>query len=209
MARVLGAIPPCWQVQGRLVILNARLQFGIGKRENGGSEMAATRSLEERLQAIEDRLEIYNLIASHPPSADTGGAEHVSASWVEDGVFDRGENLSSPRGRASIAEQVRSPAHQAAIAGGLAHFTGLPHVAISGDTAVVTSYLQIVVPQTQGDPVDVPNHGSSKGFRIHRMTANRWDLMRTPQGWKIKQRVLRQLDGSEGARAILRQAIAG
>ena len=27
----------------------------------------ATRTLEDRLRAIEDRLEIYNLIASHPP----------------------------------------------------------------------------------------------------------------------------------------------
>ena len=81
-----------------------------------------------------------------------------------------------------------SPAHQAAIAGGLAHFTGLPHVAIDGDSAVVTSYLQILVPQTQGDPVEVPNHGSGKGFRVHRMAANRWELVRTPQGWKFKHR---------------------
>ena len=44
--------------------------------------MQTTRSLEERIQAIEDRLEIYNLIASHPPSADTGGSEHILASWV-------------------------------------------------------------------------------------------------------------------------------
>jgi hypothetical protein len=168
--------------------------------------MTASRSVEERLRAIEDRFEIYNIIASHPPSADTGGSEHISASWVEAGVFDRGDDAT--RGRAAIAEQVLSPAHQAAIAGGIAHFTGLPHVAISGDTAVVTSYLQVVVPQTQGDPVEVPNHGSSRGFRIHRMTANRWELERTPQGWKFKQRTLRQLDGSEPARAILRQAIA-
>ncbi|HEY7666201.1 MAG TPA: nuclear transport factor 2 family protein [Xanthobacteraceae bacterium] len=171
--------------------------------------VAATRSLEDRIRAIEDRLEIYNLIASHPPSADTGGNDHIAASWVEDGVFDRGENLSSPRGRDAIADQVLSPQHQAAIARGLAHFTGLPHVAIEGDSAVVTSYLQILVPQTQGDPVEVPNHGSSRGFRVHRMTANRWELVRTMQGWKIKRRTLRQLDGSEGARNILRQAIAG
>ncbi|MGA7488839.1 MAG: nuclear transport factor 2 family protein [Xanthobacteraceae bacterium] len=170
--------------------------------------MSATRSLEDRVRAIEDRLEIYNLIASHPPSADTGGKAHIAASWVEDGVFDRGENLSSPRGRDAIAEQVLTPEHQAAIARGLAHFTGLPHVVVDGDTAVVTSYLQILVPQTQGDPVDVPNHGSSRGFRVHRMTANRWELARTPQGWKIKRRTLRQLDGSDAARTILRQAIA-
>jgi hypothetical protein len=171
--------------------------------------MSTTRSLEDRIRAIEDRLEIYNLIASHPPSADTGGTEHIAASWVEDGVFDRGENLSSPRGRDTIADHVRTPEHQAAIARGLAHFTGLPHVAIDGDTAVVTSYLQILVPQTQGDPVEVPNHGSSRGFRVHRMTANRWELLRTPQGWKIKRRTLRQLDGSQPAREILRGALAG
>ncbi|WP_410962121.1 nuclear transport factor 2 family protein, partial [Salmonella sp. SAL4457] len=76
---------------------------------------------------------------------------HVAASWVEDGVFDRGETLSSPRGRDTIASHVRSPEHQAAIARGRAHVTGLPHVAIDGDTAVVTSYLQILVPQTQGE----------------------------------------------------------
>jgi hypothetical protein len=169
---------------------------------------SADRSLEDRIRAIEDRLEIYNLIASHPPGADTGGSEHVAASWVEDGVFDRGENLSSPRGRDVIANHVLAPEHQAAIAGGLAHFTGLPHVAIDGDAAVVTSYLQILVPQTQGEPVEVPNHGSSRGFRVHRMTANRWELVRTPQGWKIKHRTLRPLDGSEPARRILRQAIA-
>jgi len=170
--------------------------------------MLANRSLEDRLRAIEDRLEIYNLIASHPPTADTAGRDHIAASWVEDGVFDRGEDLSSPRGRDVIADHVLSPAHQAAIAGGLAHFTSLPHVAIDGDTAIVTSYLQILVPQTQGDAVDVPNHGRSKGFRVHRMTANRWELVRTAAGWKIKRRMLRQLDGSEPARRILRGAIA-
>ena len=171
--------------------------------------MTTNKSLEERIRAIEDRLEIYNLIASHPPSADTAGSDHIAASWVEDGVFDRGENLSSPRGRENIAKQVLSADHQAAIECGLAHFTSLPHVAIDGDSAVVTSYLQILVPQTQGDPVDVPNHGSSKGFRIHRMTANRWELVRTAQGWRIKRRTLRQLDGSQPARNILRQAIGG
>ena len=171
--------------------------------------MAINKSLEDRIRAIEDRLEIYNVIASHPPSADTGGNDHIAASWVEDGVFDRGETLSSPQGREHIANQVLSAEHQAAIERGLAHFTSLPHVAIDGDRAVVTSYLQILVPQTQGDPVDVPNHGSSRGFRVHRMTANRWELVRTPQGWKIKRRSLRQLDGSFPARKILQQAISG
>jgi len=83
--------------------------------------MSVNRSLEDRIRAIEDRLEIYNLIASHPPSADTAGKDHIAASWVEDGVFDRCENLSSPHGRESIANQVISLDHQAAIERGDRH----------------------------------------------------------------------------------------
>ena len=65
--------------------------------------------LETRLRMIEDRLEIYNLIAGHPPSADTG--------------------------------------------------------------------------------------------------ANRWELKRTAQGWKIRRRTSCPLDGSEPARELLRTAL--
>jgi len=112
-------------------------------------------------------------------------------------------------GNEAIAAIVKTPEHQAAIAGGLAHFTGLPRIEIDGDAAVVTSYLQILTPDNGAEPVAVPGHGASKGFRIHRVGANRWELARTLQGWKIKRRTLRPLDGSEPAREILRQALAG
>ena len=58
-------------------------------------------SVESRLRAIEDRLEIYNLIASHPPSADTGADYYTSAVYTEDGTFDRGEDLDDNRGHDS------------------------------------------------------------------------------------------------------------
>ena len=74
---------------------------------------------------------------------------------------------------------VKTPGHQAAIAGGLAHFCGLPRIEIDGDTAMVTSYLQIITPHPTAEPHEVPNHGVSKGFRIHRVGSNRWDLVRT------------------------------
>jgi hypothetical protein len=102
---------------------------------------------------------------------------------------------------------LQSPAHQAAIAGGLAHFTGLPHVRIDGDTAVVISYLQILTPNKTGEPVEVPNHGASRGYHIHRVVTNRWDLIRTASGWKIARRTLRLVDGSEPSRDILRGAL--
>lgn len=164
-------------------------------------------TLEQRLRAIEDRLEIYNLIAGHPPSADTGAAAYAEAVYTEDAEFDRGPGLPGAVGNKAIVANLRSEGHQAAIAGGLAHFTGLPHIALDGDRAVVTSYLQILTPKTSGEPVEVPNHGASRGYHIHRVVTNRWELQRTAAGWKIKRRTLRLVDGSEPSREILRGAL--
>jgi hypothetical protein len=165
-------------------------------------------TLEQRIRAIEDRLEIYNLIASHPPSADTGAAAYAEAVYAEDGVFDRGPGLSGATGNKALGALLQSDAHQAAIAGGLAHFTGLPYVALDGDEAVVISYLQILTPNKSGTAVDVPNHGASRGYHIHRVVTNRWELKRTASGWKIKRRTLRLVDGSEPSRELLRGALA-
>lgn len=168
--------------------------------------MSQSPSLEERLRRVEDHLEILNLIASHPPAADTGADYATRKFYVEDGVIDLGGGKAAT-GNEAIAAGQASPGHKAAIAGGLAHFAGLPRVEIDGDTATVTSYLQILTPHPTAEPHEVPNHGVSKGYRIHRVGANRWELVRTPAGWKIKRRTLRSLDGSEPARELLRQAL--
>jgi hypothetical protein len=163
-------------------------------------------TIEDRLRAVEDRLEIINLIASHPPAADTGADYYTRQSFVDDGVIDLGGGKGAT-GNAAIASGQQSSGHLAAIAGGLAHFAGLPRIELDGDTAVATSYLQILTPHPSAEPHEVPNHGVSKGYRVHRVGANRWELVRTPSGWKIKRRTLRSLDGSEPARDILRQAL--
>jgi hypothetical protein len=168
---------------------------------------AANRTLEQRIRALEDRAEIYNLIAGHPPSADTGADYYAEAVYTEDGVFDRGGNLSGAVGNKAIAAVLKSPAHQAAIAGGIAHFAGLPYIALDGDEAVVTSYLQILTPNTSGAAIEVPNHGASRGYHIHRVVTSRWELKRTESGWKIKRRSIRLVDGSEPSREILRGAL--
>ena len=170
------------------------------------SQNALTPTLEDRLRAIEDRLAIYNLIASHPPSADTGAHDFIRAIYAEDGVIDLGGGKSAS-GNEAAAAMVTTPGHQAAIRGGLAHFASLPRIDIDGDEAIVTSYLQILTPHPTAEPVEVPDHGISPGYRIHRVGANRWELVRTAQGWKIKRRTLRPLDGSEGARNLLARAL--
>jgi hypothetical protein len=164
-------------------------------------------TLEQRLRLVEDRLEIYNLIASHPPSADTGAADYTASVWAEDGTFDRGAEFPRPTGRAAIAGASSNPEHHRAIAQGIAHFAGLPYVRVTGDMAVAISYLQILVPDRVGPLFEVPNHGASRGFHVHRVSANRWEFVRTEQGWKITRRTLRPLDGSEPARAILAGAL--
>jgi SnoaL-like protein len=171
------------------------------------AETGAPKTLEERLRLIEDRFEIYDLIASHPPSADTGASDYTDSVWTEDGVFDRGAEFARPTGRAAIAGGSSSPEHHRAIEQGIAHFAGLPYVWITGDTAFAISYLQILVPDRVGPMFDVPNHDSSRGFHVHRVSANRWESVRTNEGWRIKRRTLRPLDGTKPAREILKGAI--
>ncbi len=169
--------------------------------------MNSERSIDQRLRAIEDRFEIYNLVASHPPSADTGADYYSRAIYLEDGSMDLGGGKGAV-GNEAVAAIVKTPEHQAAIAGGLAHFASLPHVTIDGDKAVATSYLQILMPHPSAEPMELSGHGTTRGFRIHRVGANRWELERTPQGWKIKRRTLRPLDGTAPARDLLKAVLA-
>jgi len=163
--------------------------------------------LEDRLRTVEDTLAIYHLIASHPPAADTGTDRYYRDAFAPDGEIDLGGGKGAT-GNEAIAAIVKTPEHRAAIGGGLCHFAGLPRVELDGDTAVATSYLQIIVPDLQGTPRELSGHGTSAGFRIHRVGANRWELKRGKDGWKVMRRTLRPLDGTEDARALLRRAIA-
>ncbi|SHH09277.1 nuclear transport factor 2 family protein [Pollutimonas bauzanensis] len=163
--------------------------------------------LAHRLRIVEDKLAIYELIASHPPSADTGAAGYTMSVYREDGVFDRGPALDGAKGAAEIAAFIQRPEHDEAIRGGLAHFAGLPLVDLRGDVAVVTSYLMIVHVDHEGEPRDLPNHGVSTGYRIHRAVVNRWELERCDSRWIIKKRTLLPADGSNIHQELLRKGL--
>ena len=168
--------------------------------------MTTPPSLEDRLRAVEDKLAIYHLIASHPPAADTGSDQYYRDAFASDGEVDLGGGKGAT-GNEAIAAIVKTPQHQAAIAGGLCHFAGLPRVELDGDRAVATSYLQIIFPDREAAARELSGHGTSTGFRIHRVGANRWELKRGKGGWKVVRRTLRPLDGSDEARALLRRAM--
>ena len=65
----------------------------------------------------------------------------------------------------------------------------------------------MLYPDVAGEERELPNHGTSRGYRVHRVVANRWELARTPEGWKIKSRKLRPLDSSQPGRDILAAAL--
>jgi hypothetical protein len=170
--------------------------------------MSQIDSMEARMRAVEDKLAIFHLIASHPPAADTGSDGYYRDAFMHDAVIDLGGGKTA-NGNEAIAAVVKKPEHQGAIAVGLCHFAGLPRVELNGDTAVAISYLQVLTPNREAKPVELSGHGLSSGYRIHRLGANRWDLKRTKDGWKVTRRAYRMLDGTEDARELLRGAVAG
>lgn len=163
--------------------------------------------LEQRLRVVEDKLAIYELLAAHPPSADTGSADYTVKAYTENGVFDRGPTLDGAEGAEAIAAFIQRPEHAAAIREGLAHFAALPLVELHCDTAVATSYLLIVHLDADGSPRDLPNHGVSTGYRIHRAVVNRWELVRRDGRWTITRRTLLPVDGSAAHQDLLRSGL--
>lgn len=151
-------------------------------------------ALERKLEQLRDHLAIYQLISAFGPAIDSGSSRRTAELWIEDGTYDA--QVGSFTGRDAIAEMVDGPIVQGQIHSGTAHVIGMPHIEISGDTAVATSYARVYRRDAAND-----------GFRVWRVTANRWDLVRTPQGWRVHLRTNRLLDGSEEARELLRAGI--
>lgn len=146
-------------------------------------------ALEARTRLVEDQLAIYQLLAAYGPAVDSLSGEAAAQLWVEDGRYEAGTYVFE--GREALAGLVDIANHRTWVAEGCAHVVGLPLVAIDGDTAVARGYSRVYV--HDGDH-----------WRVHRASANRWDLRRTPEGWKVIHRVNRLLDGDEAARELLR-----
>jgi uncharacterized protein (TIGR02246 family) len=146
-------------------------------------------SLEDRLNALEDREAIRDLIASYGPAADAGDAAAVAALWTEQGVY-AVHGFAEARGHAEIAALITGPVHQALLAEGCAHLLGPVAITLAGDSAVARGH-SLVLRWTGAE------------FAVHRVAANRWDLTRTADGWRVARRENALLQGAEAARALL------
>lgn len=149
-------------------------------------------ALENRLREAEDRLAIYQLIATYGPSVDSLCGKALGKLWTEDGVYDTQSR--SFVGRQEVEQVVDSALHRSYVARGCGHVMSLPHITIDGDTAVATGHSNVFT-------------GAGDHWRVERTSSNRWELIRTAEGWKVKYRLNRLLDGSDGPRNILARGV--
>lgn len=149
-------------------------------------------ALEARLARLEDHVALYQLMMGYGPAVDAGESEVAASRWTVDGVYDA--QVGAWHGRDAIAGMVEGPMHQEIIAGGSAHVTAMPYLTIDGDRATATAYAQLC-------------RAGDGEFRVWRVTATRWEFVRTPDGWRVAHRVNRLLDGDEAARALLRRGV--
>lgn len=151
------------------------------------------RALEKRVHELEDRLAIQQLMYTYGPAADSGSAQAAARLWTQDGVYDVGD-MGRLTGHDELQKMYEASGHQSLIHKGSSHLTASPHITINGDTAVATCY-SFVVKHDEG------------GYSIWRASANRWEFVREPGGWRIKLRTNRLLDGSEQCHQLLARCV--
>lgn len=143
--------------------------------------------LEQRLRALEDRAEIAELIARYGPAVDSADAAAVSALWTADGNYRFDDTELDADGIRSLVEL---PTHRDYLTRGCAHVLSAPRIEVDGDTAVAVTHSVVLL------------HDHDH-WRAARVSANRWELVRTDDGWRVRHRRNRLLDGREAARELL------
>jgi ketosteroid isomerase-like protein len=152
---------------------------------------ATVEALAARVHILEDHLEITQLVAQYGPSVDSGSAEAAAALWTEDGTFDA-VGAFEMHGHDQIAGMVNGPGHQGLILDGCGHVLTVPHVVVDGDRAYGRSYA-----------LNIRWDEANERFWVARVSANTWQWTRTPDGWRISERVNANLDGTPEHRAML------
>jgi hypothetical protein len=116
----------------------------------------------------------------------------VSALWADDGSYDFGGKPLV--GAEAVGRLVELDTHRGYVAGGCAHVLSTPLIEIDGDRATAIGYSRVYVHERDG-------------WKVERASANRWELVRTGQGWKVARRISRLLDGSAEGRQLLARGV--
>jgi hypothetical protein len=159
--------------------------------------------LERRIRVLEDERAVRQVLARFSFLEDTGRDEEWLALWTDDGRYDLSALVSRADGTAEefghvyvgrdeLAAMVADPAgnRHPDFAGHALHtHSGTVDVEVEGDRATAHAYT--VLHQEQGGRVWTAS-----------AAANRWSLRRVEGGWRVAERVRRQL-ATPGFAAIL------
>lgn len=149
-------------------------------------------ALEGRVRILEDHVAILRLLNSWGPAVDTGSSQAAGALFDETGVLE--SDMSRLEGPDEVVAMVESDGQQSLIRGGCAHVQTAPVVAVDGDRATAVTYSQVYL-------------HTEHGHEVWRVSANQWELGRTPGGWRVTRRVNRVIDGSPEPHQILVRAL--
>ncbi|MBL0114478.1 MAG: nuclear transport factor 2 family protein [Sphingomonadales bacterium] len=150
-------------------------------------------ALTERVQGAcyppsrNDKDAIRELIARYGLMADPGDASGVADLWSKAAYSVGG--VAEAKGQAAIAMLIDGEMHQSSCKG-CAHLLGPVAIVLDGDAAIARGH-------------GVVFFRDESGYRVWRVSANRWELIRTPDGWRVSRRVNAPLDGSGEARQLL------
>jgi hypothetical protein len=144
-------------------------------------------SLERRIRTLEDEREILRLIVGYGLAVDVGNGDAAAQTFTEDGVYD--VDVGTMTGRDAVRAMVHGERHQSMV-GRCAHQIGPATVTIDGDQATAVGYSRVYL-------------AGPAGIHVYRVSANRWQLRRLGDGWRIVRRTTRVLGHAE-ALAVLR-----
>jgi len=151
-------------------------------------------ALETRLRSAEDQLEIIRLLNTYGPAVDSGSAEAAADLWVEDGIYDAGGvTRFTPE---ALIQMYNDTGHQELVHTGASHLTATPRIEVNGDTAEAVAYSFVVLRR-------------GEEWFIMRGAINHWSLVRTNDGWRIKERFNRVLDGTPASHEVMRRGLRG
>jgi len=150
-------------------------------------------ALEERVSRLEDELAVHRTIVRYGFAVDSGEADATAALFTTDCRFDvDGRPM---EGSEAVHAMVLGDAHQGLLPDA-AHCIGPAVVEVDADGrhAVAVGYSRIY-------------RRDDAGITLFRLGFNRWELEKSPTGWRIDRRTTRKI-GSEEAQTVLRSALA-
>jgi len=140
------------------------------------------KTLEQRLQELEDREAIRQAICGYGYAMDGCNAEAVGSFYTEDGVYAVGD-IGAYEGRAAVEAITRDKGHLGLVGAGCAHVSTPPYIVLDGDRAVATCHTMVPL-RREGE------------FSIARLSASRIELARRADGaWRIVHRQNWMQDG--------------